>query len=211
MVAMAIQLRAPCGQSANNHISAKTPLQPHCSLPHFEVLPQNIEIVLRARPAGRPLQVFYSLASMIWRASHSAVGFAAPQTTPKFCSPNRQCEAAETQPSEPGTDQSIARPATSVTASHNHSRAARRKANTKIDVAHQYQLHRQASSLLPFLCPCPFVTAHFILDAAASESMLSSSVPIPFSTAGACTLRSWRHATRCPRSINSASSAWPAD
>ncbi len=93
MVAMAIQLRAPCGQSANNQISAKTPLQPHCSLPHFEVLPQDIEIVLRARPAGRPPQVFYSLASMIWRASYSAVGFAgAANHTDVLLAENKQCE-----------------------------------------------------------------------------------------------------------------------
>jgi hypothetical protein len=46
-------------------------------LPHFEVLPQDIEIVLRARDRKvGPPQVFYSLASMIWRASYSAVGFA---------------------------------------------------------------------------------------------------------------------------------------
>src|SRR5262245_14325663 len=108
MVAMAIQLRAPCGQSANNQISAKTPLQPRCSLPHFEVLPQDIEIVLRARtgrlaPTSLLLAGFNDLARQ--PLGRRVCGHRKPHR--RFVAENKKCEAAETQRSEPGTDQSM--------------------------------------------------------------------------------------------------------
>src|SRR2546421_11720153 len=82
MVAMAIQLRAPCGQSANNQISAKTPLQPHCSLPHFEVLPQDIEIVLRARDRQVALRVDVFLPHLIGGQDGLAVRCKRPREWP---------------------------------------------------------------------------------------------------------------------------------